>query len=56
MNFSIPLPVDPLYCPRLACQVYDNIIKGLNQPLIGTFTVPIGELMLEMKDERMRET
>lgn len=56
MNFSIPLPTDPLYCPKLACAVYDYIFKGFNQPMIGVFTVPIGQLMLDLKEERRSET
>lgn len=56
MKFSIPLPTDPLYCPKLSCTVYDNIFKGWNQPMVGVFTVPIGTLMIELKDERTRET
>ena len=28
----------------------------MNQPLIGVFTVPIGQLMLDLKDERREET
>ena len=56
MKFSIPLPVDNLYCPKLTCQVFDNIFKGFNQPLIGVFTVPVGELMLALKKERKEET
>ena len=45
MTFSIPLPTDPLYSPNLSCAVFDYILKGWNQPIIGVFTVPIGDLM-----------
>ena len=56
MKFTIPLPVDPLYCPRLACSTYDQIFKGWSQPLIGNFTLPIGELMHSLAEERTEET
>ena len=56
MKFNIPLPTDPLYCPKLSCTVYDYIFKGWNQPMIGVFTLPIGELMMELKAERREET
>ena len=56
MKFSIPLPTDPLYCPMLSCMVYDYIFKGWNQPMIGVFSVPIGDLMRSLKEERERET
>ena len=53
--FQVPLPVDPLYCPRLSCQVYDCIFTGFSQPIIGQFTIPIGELMHDLKQERDTE-
>jgi len=56
INFEAPLPGDSLFCPRLSCQVYDNIFKGFgNQPLIGNFTIPIGDLMADLKNERATE-
>lgn len=56
IKFEAPLPGDPLFCPRLSCQVYDNIFKGFgNQPLIGNFTIPIGDLMADLKEERTTE-
>jgi len=56
INFDAPLPGDSLFCPRLSCQVYDNIFKGFgNQPLIGNFTIPIGDLMASLKEERSTE-
>jgi hypothetical protein len=50
------LPTDTLFCPRLACSVYDHIYRGFGQPLIGTFSLPIGELMHALKKERKEET
>lgn len=55
MSFQCPLPIDPLYCPRLSCQVYDCIFTGWSQPMIGTFVIPVGELMHELKAERDTE-
>ena len=42
IKFSLPLPTDPLFCPKLACSVFDYIFKGLNQPMIGSFIIPVG--------------
>jgi hypothetical protein len=56
MSFNIPLPTDPLYCPKLGCTVYDYIYKGWNQPIIGNFVLPLGDLMLALKQERAEET
>lgn len=56
IEFNAPLPVDELFCPRMSCSVYDNIAMGFNQPLIGTFVIPIGDLMHALAKERMEET
>lgn len=56
MTVTVPLPTDPLYCPKLACTVYDYIFKGWNQPMVGVFTLPIGQYMLDLKAERAKET
>ena len=45
INFAIDLPVQKLFCPRLQCDVYDFVYKGLVQPLIGTFSINIGDIM-----------
>jgi hypothetical protein len=52
LNFQIPLPVDPHYTPNLTAIVYDNIFAGFSQPMIGVFTVPIGDLMVKLQKER----
>lgn len=45
LEFQLPLPTDSLFCPKMQCMVYDNIFSGWSQPIIGVFTLPIGELM-----------
>lgn len=45
IKFNIKLPTDELYCPSLSCTVYDQVFLGLSQPVIGTFTIPFGEIM-----------
>jgi len=54
IKFSIYLPNDPLYCPSLTCGVYDYILKGLSQPLVGNFVIPIGELQ-HFQDDQFEE-
>lgn len=56
MTFSLPLPVNKLYCPKLTCTVYDNIFAGWNQPLIGVFVLDLGHLRDELTEERETET
>lgn len=38
------MPKDPLFCPSLTAKVYDYLFKGLSQPLIGTFTINLGDI------------
>ncbi len=56
IEFNAPLPVDILFCPRMSCSVFDNIAMGFAQPLIGTFVIPIGDLMHDLIKERLEET
>lgn len=56
IEINAPLPRDELFCPRLSCTVFDNIVAGLHQPLIGTFIIPIGDLMFDLAKERQSET
>jgi hypothetical protein len=35
--------------------VYDNIYLGFSQPQIGIFTIPIGDIMFDLKKERKEE-
>ena len=42
LTFNVGLPVEELYCPSLACDAYDYVYRGMSQPLIGTFSIPIG--------------
>jgi len=59
IKFNINLPSDPLYCPTLTCGVYDYIFRGLSQPMIGNFTIPLGEKLVrdkQTRDAELRET
>jgi len=56
IEFDLELPTEELYCPRMACSVFDSIMGGLVQPTIGTFVINIGALIIELAEERKRET
>lgn len=56
IKFMVPLPVEKLYQPRMLCTVNDYIFKGFNQPLLGSFIIPVGDLIDDLADERRRET
>lgn len=55
LEFQLPLPTDSLFCPKMQCFVYDNIFAGWTQPLIGVFTLPIGDLMDSLYYEQEKE-
>lgn len=56
IKFAVPLATNSLYSPTLTCAVYDHIFRGLNQPMIGVFTIPIGQLMRDLQRARQEET
>jgi len=37
------------------CMVYDNIYLEFYQPRIGFFSIPIGDIMFDLKKERNKE-
>ncbi|CAG9328112.1 unnamed protein product [Blepharisma stoltei] len=49
LSFTCKLPKDPLYCPTLTCTVHDNLFAGLYQPLIGTFSLYLGDIIQKSK-------
>ena len=51
ISFNVPMPLNPLFAPSMACRVYDKVFKGMSGQLIGVFTIPIGQIMIEQKRE-----
>ena len=51
ISFSVPMPKDPLYAPSMACRVLDKVFKGFSGQLIGSFSIPIGQIMIDQKAE-----
>ena len=51
ISFQVPMPVNDLYAPSMACRVYDKVFKGFSGQLIGVFTIPIGQIMRDQKEE-----
>ena len=52
LTFNVQLPVEELYCPSLACDCYDYVFMGFSQPLIGTFSIPIGAIKTKTEKKR----
>lgn len=51
ISFSVPMPIDDLYAPSMACRVFDKVFKGFSGQLIGTFTIPVGQIMRDHKED-----
>jgi len=51
IKFVVELPKEALYCPSLSCTVYDYLFKGFSQPLLGTFTICIGDIKTQTEKE-----
>lgn len=45
------MPINDLYAPSMSCRVYDKVFKGFSGQLIGVFTIPIGQIMRDQKEE-----
>ena len=52
LTFNVQLPIEELYCPSLACDCYDYVFMGFSQPLIGTFSIPVGKLKTKTEHGR----
>ena len=55
LTFNVNLPIEELYCPSLSCDCYDYVFMGLSQPLIGTFSIPIGALKTKAEKKRVED-
>ena len=59
LQFEIKIPSDPTFCPRMTCDVFDQLFfEGMPQPHVGTFTLKLGDIIIEMQEadnERMQE-
>ena len=51
ISFNVPMPLDPLYAPSMAVRVYDKVFKGFSGQLIGCFSIPIGQIMIDQEEE-----
>jgi len=51
LQFEVKMPGDPTFCPRMTCDAYDQLFfSGMSQPHIGTFTLKLGDVILEMME------
>jgi len=50
-NLTLTLPVDPDFCPDMSASVFDQVFRGLSQPLIGNFSIPLGDYIRKTQKE-----
>jgi len=61
ISFTMKLPSNSLFCPKLTCYVYDYVYSlgwSGSQPLIGTFSINLGTILdetLKMQKEDIDE-
>ncbi len=51
ISFNVPMPLNPLFAPSMAVRVYDKVFKGFSGQLIGCFSIPIGQIMIDQGEE-----
>lgn len=53
ISFEVPLPIKDLFTPAMSCKVSDKIFKGLTGQLIGTFNIPLGDILRKIRVNRL---
>ena len=52
IKFTCSMPTDPLYSPSLSCSVFDCLFMGISQPLLGTFSINLGQMYQQHKSTK----
>ena len=45
IQFQTKLPIDDNFMPELQCEVYDNILSGLSNSLLGVFSIDVKKII-----------
>ena len=59
IKFDIKLPKEDIFMPELQCEVYDHLLSGIINPLLGIFMLNVREIVLETNrqiEEDLRAT
>ena len=51
MQFEVQMPSLSDFCPRMTCDVYDLMFISVAQPLLGTFTLEMGNHVQDMQKQ-----
>lgn len=55
VNFVINLPKNDIYVPTLTCMVYDKILAGIGNNLLGVFSIDIMRLLKNCQNEYIED-
>lgn len=55
LTIDTHLPKDNIYWPWLSCTVYDHCMWGFAQPTLGTFNLPLTEVLIPKIDKAAEE-
>lgn len=48
LKIQVRIPGEVYYCPSMTCSILDKLyFDGMKQPILGTFTLKLGELLTE---------
>ena len=45
ISFDVKLPEDPKFMPELQCEVYDHILSGMHNSLLGVFSIDVRRII-----------
>mmetsp|Transcript_26555 Transcript_26555/g.23533 ORF Transcript_26555/g.23533 Transcript_26555/m.23533 type:complete len:547 (-) Transcript_26555:46-1686(-) len=55
INLELNLPEKLEYCPAMSCAVFDFIFRGMGQPLLGNFSIPLAKYIKKSRDKMDKE-
>ena len=55
IQIEVDLPKNYLFCPSLNCVVFDCIMKGLSQPVLGVFSINLSDFIKQGRERNARK-
>ena len=57
LKVLVNIPANEEYCPRMTCTAYDKLyLAGMRQPILGTFTLKLGDILRDTRAADKRAT
>ena len=45
ITFDVKLPIDSKFMPELQCEVYDHMLSGMHNSLLGVFSIDVKKII-----------